>query len=354
MSFGPGDVDVRKVQLTGGSTYTLSLPKPWVDEMSLRPRDGVRVDWRPSGALRLSPINMLDKQEKRINIDAGGLPKDSLHDHLMGVYLSGADSIKIRFPSGDERIYRKQIRRFLRNTRGFEIMNESESSIELICLISAAEMPLNASINRMYLQLTSLVRDIVSVFEGDDIELLNDAEERESEVDALLYLVDRQVCIALDSHLVATSLKTGRNQAVEHSNLAQSLERMMDHALHMAVLTRANTEIRLSKNQSPMKEISSWQKAIKQLMINIRTRDSYEIEEARITLKSAQNEITIYEENLLEGSKLSKEQISLFRISESVRRLCAYARDFGEVLLNLKMYDEMIVDQNNNGVLKNT
>ena len=170
-------------------------------------------------------------------------------------------------------------------------MNESVSSVELICLISAAEMPLNASINRMYLQLTSLVRDIVSVFEGDDIELLNDAEERESEVDALLYLVDRQVCIALDSHLVATSLKTGRNQAVEHSNLAQSLERMMDHALHMAVLTRANTEIRLSKNQSPMKEISSWQKAIKQLMINIRTRDSYEIEEARITLKSAKKDL---------------------------------------------------------------
>ena len=113
----------------------------------------------------------------------------------------------------------------------------------------------------------------------------------------------------------------------------------------MAVLTRANTEIRLSKNQSPMKEISSWQKAIKQLMINIRTRDSYEIEEARITLKSAQNEITIYEEKLLEGSKLSKQKISLFRISESVRRLCAYARDFGEVLLNLKMYDEMIIDK---------
>ena len=32
----------------------------------------------------------------------------------------------------------------------------------------------------------------------------------------------------------------------------------------------------------------------------------------------------------------------LFRLSESVRRLCAYARDFGEILLNLKLYDEMI------------
>lgn len=346
MSFGPGDIDVRKIQLTGGSTYTLSLPKPWVDEMSLRPRDGVRVDWRPSGALRLSPIDLLGKQEKRVNIDAAALPKDSLHDHLMGVYLSGADNIKIRFPSGEERIYRKQIRRFLRNTRGFEIMNESESSLKLICLISAAEMPLNASINRMYLQLTSLVRDIVSVLKGDELELINDAEERESEVDALLYLVERQVCVALDSHLVATSLKVGRNQAVEHSNLARSLERMMDHALQMAILTRTNPKIKLSLDKPPIAQTGAWQKAIKQLMINIRTRDSYEIEEARLSLKSAQNEITQYEESLLEGGKLSEEQILLFRISESVRRLCAYARDFGEVLLNLKMYDEMIVDKN--------
>lgn len=348
MSFGPGDIDVRKVQLTGGSTYTLSLPKPWVDEMSLSPRDGIRVDWRPSGALRLTPIDLLDNQEKRVYLDAGALPKDSLHDHLMGVYLSGADRIKIRFPSGEERIFRKQIRRFLRNTRGFEIMDESESELELICLISAAEMPLSASINRMYLQLSSLVRDIISVLQGDDIELLSDAEERESEVDALLYLVDRQVCIALDSHLVATSLKIGRNQAVEHTNLAQSLERMMDHALQMAVLTRLYPKVRLKSSEPPVIQISMWQKAIKQLMINIRTRDSHEIEEARLSLKQAQNEISQFEETLLANRKLSEEELFFFRISESVRRLCAYARDFGEVLLNLKMYDEMIVDNISN------
>ena len=86
-----------------------------------------------------------------------------------------------------------------------------------------------------------------------------------------------------------------------------------------------------------------WQKAIKQLMINIRTRNSHEIEEARLSLKQAQNEISQYEETLLENRKLSEKELFSFRISESVRRLCAYARDFGEVLLNLKMYDEMIV-----------
>ena len=51
-------------------------------------------------------------------------------------------------------------------------MDESENYVELICLINASEMPLSASINRMYLQLASLVRDIVSVLEGDDLDLI--------------------------------------------------------------------------------------------------------------------------------------------------------------------------------------
>ena len=78
------------------------------------------------------------------------------------------------------------------------------------------------------------------------------------------------------------------------------------------------------------------------LMINIRTRNSFEIEEARQELKQAQLQISEYEEQIIGDRKLTKSDMLLFRLSESVRRLCAYARDFGEILLNLKLYDEMI------------
>ena len=342
MAFGPGDKDVRKVQLTGGSTYTLSLPKPWVDEMDLSPRDGVRVDWRPSGALRLTPLEMLQRQEKIVTVHAEKLPNDSLHDHLMGAYLSGVDHIRIFYSEKQVRLFQKEIRRFLRNTRGFETMNESEGRIDLICLISAAEMPLIASINRMYSQLTSVVRDIISVASGDDAEILADIDERESEVDALLHLVERQVSIALDSHLVASALKLTRNQAVEHSNLARSLERMMDHANQMGHLILESNESKINIDSSPFLQLRTWQEAIKKLMINIRTRNSFEIEESRQSLKQSQIQISEYEEELIEGRRMLKSDLLLFRLSESVRRLCAYARDFGEILLNLKLYDEMI------------
>ena len=343
MAFGPGEIDVRKVQLTGGVTYTLSLPKPWIEQMDLSPRDSIRVDWRPSGALRLTPLEMLANQEKIITIKADDIPEESIHDHLMGAYLSGADSIRIIHSKTGNRLLRKQIRRFLRNTRGFETMDESDGRIELKCLISAAEMPLNASINRMYSLLTSLTKDIISVATGQEEGSLTDIDEREAEVDALLYLVERQLSIALDSHLVASALKLTRNQAVEYSNLARSLERMMDHAYQMAELINDSKDMSISMELPPIVQLSSWQEALKQLMINIRTRNSFEIEECRQILKSTQHQILEFENELIGDRKLSKHDLFLFRFSESIRRLCAYARDFGEILLNLKLYDEMIV-----------
>ena len=96
MAFGPGEHEVRKLQSTGGSTYTVSLPKPWVLEQQLKARDSLRVDWRPSGALRITPLNLSGTQENNVSFDAELLPENSLHDHLMGAYISGADNISIR------------------------------------------------------------------------------------------------------------------------------------------------------------------------------------------------------------------------------------------------------------------
>ena len=76
-------------------------------------------------------------------------------------------------------------------------------------------------------------------------------------------------------------------------------------------------------------------------MINIRTRDSTRIEEARHVLKATQTALLMYEKtqllNLADGTDVAH----ALGISESVRRLCAYSRDFGEVLLNMKIAAEM-------------
>ena len=205
---------------------------------------------------------------------------------------------------------------------------------------------MRSSLNQMFMQLNSLIRDIIEVFSGEDIQLIEDYEEREREIDSLRFLIERQAGIALDSYKVAERLNLGRRQAIEYSNLARSLERMADHAQQMAQLViedEGNTK--LSIEDAPLNQIPIWQEAIRTLMINIRTKDPIEIESARIALKSAQDFLSIHERGLWTGRKSANKVLFEDHISESIRRLCAYSRDFGETLLNMLTHEMMFTDR---------
>jgi phosphate uptake regulator len=337
MALGPGDHDVRKLQSTGGSTFTLSLPKPWVLHYQLEPRSSLKVDWRPSGALRITPLEQNLRLERYVGINLTQIPENSLHDHLMGAYISGADVIVVSSPE-DHPAPTRIIRRFLRSTRGFEIVEQNPSSTELRCLLNPGEMPLHASIKRMYLLVTSLVRDLQEVFSGGDIDYLSDHEERESEVDGLLYLVERQTRIVFESYQASSRLNVSRSQALEYANLARCLERMMDHVNTLTLfIIEHRDHIPVLGETPPIQHLPLWQESLKELMINIRTQDSHRIEKARHQLKSLQTTLKDYETSIFDGDTMNRQLAAALSMSESVRRLCAYSRDFGEVLLNMKL-----------------
>ena len=342
MPIDPGEHDVRRLQLTGGATFTLSLPKPWVIANNLSARDSIRVDWRTSGELMLSPLDDAAERRTEVTIQIDHLPEGALYDHLMGAYISGVQEILVLSENPLGRKTRGVVRRFLRSTRGFEIGDQDDVSARLISLLNAGELSLNASLNRMYLLLSSLVRDILEVLRGGDGEMISDHEEREREVDGLQYLIERQVGAMLSSSQIVKSLGLSRKQGVEHANLARSLERMMDHANQMAKLTlETDSTPKLSLEEMPLSVLPIWLDSIKALMINLRERDAHQIEAARNSLKAAQLELEKHEEGLWSGKRKAAPLLFEDRISESTRRLCAYARDFGEILLNMLAYDSI-------------
>ena len=262
MALGPCDHDVRILQATGGSTFTLSLPKPWVLHNQLEPRSSLKVDWRPSGALRITPLEQNQRVERHVRITLEDIPENSLHDHLMGAYISGADVIVI-YHSTDQSSPAKIVRRFLRSTRGFEIVEQNQTSTELRCLLNPGDMPLHASLKRMYLLVSSLVRDLQEVFSGGDIDFISDHEERESEVDGLLYLVERQIRIVFESYQAASRLNVSRGQALEFANLARCLERMMDHVNNLTTfIIEHNEHIPRLNLTPPIQKLPLWQESV--------------------------------------------------------------------------------------------
>ena len=59
----------RKIQLTGKSTYTISLPREWIDRMKIDQGDELSVLEQTDGTLIISKEFLSTQKEKEVIID---------------------------------------------------------------------------------------------------------------------------------------------------------------------------------------------------------------------------------------------------------------------------------------------
>ena len=335
--------EVRKIQLTGGSTYIVSLPKKWITEHGLEARDQVRIEWRPSGTLRVIADASNIVRNRLVEINCSEIPDHMIFDHLVSAYLSGADKITINTKKEFSRKQSKIFRNFVKSTRGLEIIDDQENKLEMISLLNPAEMPLYSSINRMYLLISRQVRDFSDVIIGGDSEILEDSAERENEVDALRLLLERQVGQILESASIEDSLGTSRWEASELCKLVRTLERMGDHSFALCDLANSyKVPSKISMTSLPFSVIPVWQMSIKLLISNLRKRKISEIHSAKSQLISAQQDLLQYEEELRSSDIDLQDALFMDRVSESLRRICAYSINMGEILMNIQTHRESI------------
>ena len=117
-----------------------------------------------------------------------------------------------------------------------EISDDETKKLTIVSLLNPNELPLQVSLNRMYLLVTSLVEDALAVLDGEDYDLLSDYDDRERQIDARRLLINRQVAMVLQNHQIEREIGINRYSAMEHSVMAHYFERMGDHANTLARL----------------------------------------------------------------------------------------------------------------------
>ena len=332
--------DLRKLQVTGGSTVIVSLPKEWIKANNLGKGDFVNLEELASGDLRLSSIQ--SRASKKVaTIDCCEHMK-GLRDLMIGAYLSGADVIKISCKNKIPRGTRSDVREFLRDTRGMEIEVDDDKEIRIISILNPSELRLQVSINRMYILISSLVNDAMDVLLGEPIDLLSDIDDRERQIDARRLLLERQVAASIQLPSVERKLAVDRFTAMEHANIARILERMGDHATRLAYLIKDNSQvIKIKPTEMPLSAIPIWAKQLKTIVHNMYTKDVNIIHNAKLELVELRNKIEGEEDELWTGRGSAERLLCEFRISESIRRLCAYSVNFAEILLNMLMHKQL-------------
>ena len=334
------DSEFRKLQVTGGSTIIVSLPKEWVKSNDLKKGDVVSLEELASGDLRLSPLQG-PAMKQVVSLDCCTY-ETGLIDLMIGAYLSGADIFKVTCDGEISRKTRASVREFLRDTRGMEIEHDDDKEIRIVSILNPSELKLQVSINRMYILISSLIGDALAVVEGEDVELLSDIEDRERQIDARRLLLERQVAASLKIPSVEKRLAVDRFTAMEHANIARVLERMGDHATRLANLVKEHsTVIKIGAEEMPLKAIPKWSKELKIIVHNMYTRDVGLIHSAKLELAKLRDDVESAESDIWTGRGSAERLLCEFRISESVRRLCAYSVNFAEALLNMLMHDRL-------------
>jgi phosphate uptake regulator len=225
-------METRNIQKTGGSSFTITLPKSWVVQNKLEHSGVVEIHTRNSVQLVIQPNQLVHNHASNLAIDY--LSDIHIIRELIGMYISGADEIVVT-----ARSISYEQRSIIRTTSfkliGFELFEESSSRI---VLKNVANPTITAPeyLKKMYAIINSMFSDIVRTVETSDRRLAKDIIDRDVEVDRIHLVILRQFNSKLNTMV---SDKPNDLPIVElqfYELAALRLERIADHIVRIALM----------------------------------------------------------------------------------------------------------------------
>lgn len=227
-------METRKVQLSGGTTYTISLPKSWAKEHGIESGSLLELHPNDDGSLLIEVTADRTSGERTATLD---ISKDSdriVRQRIHAAHTIGIDSVTLFDPTGHPDNRRQLIERTIQGLSGLEILEISENRIRLTNLIDAENVDVRKSTLRLRLVMLAMHRDAVTALVEDDAELARRVIERDNEADKLFAMITRHFRRSLTDLHEVEKLEQSRDGLFECYYTARQFERIADHAEKMA------------------------------------------------------------------------------------------------------------------------
>lgn len=341
------DGEARKLQVTGGSTYIISLPRKWVTRNQLQKGSSLILREEGDGSLSLTPSG-LAKQEKKEDAFIKVSKKDesdAIIRKVVSAYLVGYNLIHVRAQSQEHLSsqQRNGLKNFARRYLvGTEIVTDTPSELTLQILLSYPELTVESALRRMSIITSSMHRDSMAALRELDHQLARAVIDTDTEVDRFNLYIIRQLKLAISNPriIMEIGLSSARD-CLGYRLITKSVERTADHAVSIAenvllLKKRINEEIlRKIENMSTL-AISVFEDAIDSLF-------KHDFNLAENIINKTKEIAKLEKEAVLSSQKMVIEEIASLRLLiESVRRTAEYASDIAEIVLNLNI--ESVLD----------
>ena len=333
---------MRSVQITGKSTYIVSLPKSWVRETGLKKGDKLIVKQLSDYSLLIKPIRNDGEQGIEEIIIKPHVDFSKTAREIVAAYLSGASKIVLKVDRNFlTQVY--ELKKFVKGKLlGFEIIEETSDELVLQSLVDSGELPLKKVLERMWITAYYMVEDSLKALLNSDIDLADNVIDRDDEIDRFYFYANRQLKHAIEKPEILDFIGVNNpNDLLEYKSIIKTIERIADHATRIAKMVRRlkkTLPIDMISDVVKLKtaSLSLFEYAMKALYNNDKNL-AHRVLDSLESVQSLEKELT--KKYILKKS--SEEQLdpleimSLKLILDSLRRIAEYSSDISESILNL-------------------
>ena len=331
------ELEIRRVQKTGASTMTVSLPKGWIDSNSIKPGDPVAVKVQADGSISIEPNISKEKAEnKKVIWTEVDESKEHLTRKLIGAYLAGYNIIEVRSKERLDLELKHAVKEISRTVIGPEVIEETSNVITLHDLSDPVELPQQKCVRRMHLLVQSMHHDAMNALRSSDASLAKDVIDRDQDVDRLYWMAAKQYNLILKDRQLSEKIGVNIFEGMALLLVARAIERIGDHAEKIA-----NNAILAIESGVQFKDIDDMADlSASSVEILEGAMGAFFLKDIRkANLVIDEGEKLVQKCQKLRTAKLpsSLAAVTMTSVTDSITRVAMYATDIAEVAINEAM-----------------
>lgn len=333
--------ETRKIQYTGGSSFIVSLPKRWIQELGLKQGDHVLISRQGNSSLQVSPASRRSIREQR-EATVEVLKENNpyyLARKLVSLYFLGYHMIHIfpkennRLTSDQREVIKDLVRRLLMGT---EIIADSASGMTLQVLINLLDLSVDAAFKRMILIAKSMHADVMLSMTENNTELAKEVLKSDDEVDRFSFYIVRQLNIAIKNEYLLSEIGLQDSMScLGYRLITKFTERIADHAV---LIAKELIDSKRPINPDIVRRIIAMSNfALGVLDEACLSMFKQHYDSADKAIEKAR-EIDSLERSIMSGLSNLGDMNDIYRvkiIAENLRRVAEYSSDIAEIVLNM-------------------
>jgi len=230
-------MEIRRLQHIKGGSFTLSLPKEWVEMRKLKRGEEIVVFDEEDGSLRLYPIKMEREEPAEVILALEDFPEIRALEYCIGTYyIQGSNRISITSKKMIPADVKKRLKLLRMDLPGVEVAEERADAISFHVIIDPAAFLLESLIEKTSSFSLHLQEDAIKSLLNSDFQLASEVIERSKEALRHYRMTIRQVALASFSKTVARKVGVKNcRECVTFALIARDLNRLVYHSSSIAM-----------------------------------------------------------------------------------------------------------------------